>query len=243
MVNVLVIEDNFYYSKNLINAISDSNSLMRLYKICTDGKEAISIIKNESNKIDIILLDLQLPSYNGIDILKYIQSNNLIKYKNSIIVISSHVNLITQIRNNPYLYTYIDKISGFDNVLSKINKLIEIKKLEKDSLEHRICKELETINYNFSYMGTKYLLETILLLYKEKNWEDIKLEKKIYPILSKKHHKTVNNIKTNIINATELMYCSNDSNMINKYFRFYDNEKPTPKLVISTIIDKLKYGL
>lgn len=243
MVNVLVVEDNFYYSKNLINLISDTNPKMRLYKISTDGKEAIDIIKNKGNDIDIILLDLKLPRYSGIQILNYIEKNNLIKFKNSIIVISGEVDLMLQIRSNPYLYSYVNKMSCLDNVLKEINKLIEIKEQEKSSIEYIVCEELKKLHYNFSYVGTKYLLEVILLLYNEKNWEDIKLEKTIYPILAKNHKKTVNNIKTNIINATELMYCSNDISIINKYFNFYDNEKPTPKQVISTIIDKLKYDL
>ncbi len=240
MVNVLVVEDNFYYLKNLINILSHTNSKMRLYKISTDGKETIEILKNEENSIDIVLLDLKLPHYNGIEILNYIESNNLIKYKNSIIVISGEVELLIQIRNNPYLYSYIDKMSGLDNALKEINKLIEIKEQEKSSIEHLVGEELRKLHYNFLYIGTKYLEESILLMYNKDNWENIKLEKDIYPILSKKHKKTVNNIKTNIINATDLMYYDCESNILREYFQICDNEKPTPKIVISTIINNLK---
>ncbi|MCI8470459.1 MAG: response regulator [Clostridia bacterium] len=243
MVNVLVIEDNFYYSKSLINILADTNPKMRLCKISTNGKEAIEILKNQENAIDIILLDLKLPHYNGIEILNYIKSNNLIKYKNSIIVISGEVELLTQIRNNPYLYSYINKMSGLDNALNEINKLIEIKEEEKSSIEYRVVEELRKLHYNFLYIGTKYLEESILLMYNKDNWENIKLEKDIYPILSKKHKKTVNNIKTNIINATDLMYYDCESKILNEYFKICENEKPTPKIVISTVIDKLKYNL
>lgn len=243
MVNVLVIEDNLYYSKNLINIISDTNSKMRLYKISTNGREAIEIIKNQENCIDIILLDLKLPHYTGIEILDYIESNKLIKYKNSIIVISGEIELLLKIRNNPYLYSCIDKISGFEKILREINTLIEIKEQEKNSSEYKICEELKKIHYNFSYVGTKYLIETILLLYNNDSMEGIKLEKEIYPIISKKYKKTVNNIKTNIINATDLMYYDCDSEILNQYFRICDDEKPTPKTVILTILNNLKYNL
>lgn len=240
MVNILVVEDNFYYSKSLINILADTNPKMRLYKISTDGKEALDMLKDQENTIDIVLLDLKLPHYNGIEILNYIETNNLIKYKNSIIVISGEVELLMQIRNNPYLYSYIDKMSGLDNALKEINKLIEVKEQEKSSIEYKICEELRKLHYNFLYIGTKYLEEYILLMYNKNNWENIKLEKDIYTILSKKYKKTVNNIKTNIINATDLMYYDCESNTLNEYFKIYDNEKPTPKVVISTIINNLK---
>lgn len=154
MVNVLVVEDNFYYSKSLINVLSDANPKMRLYKISTNGKEAIDIIENQKNNIDIILLDLKLPEYNGIQILKYIESNKLEKFKNSIIVVSGEMNLILQIRNNPYLFSYIDKISGIEKILEEINSLIEIKENEKSSIEYKVCNELKILHYNFSYIGT-----------------------------------------------------------------------------------------
>lgn len=243
MVNILVIEDNIYYSKNLINLISDINSKMRVYNISTDGKEAIDIIKMQKDNIDIILLDLKLPHYSGVEILDYIESNNIEKYKNSIIVISSEVDLMLQVRNSTYLYSFINKVSGLENIVTEINKLIEIKEKEKSSVEYKISNELKKLHYNFSYNGTKYLMEAILLLYDEDNFEDIKLEKEIYSKIARKYKKTINNIKTNIIHATDLMCYDCATHILNEYFGIYDNEKPTPKIVISTIINNLKYKI
>lgn len=242
MVNVIVIEDNFYYSKNLINILSATNSKMRVFQISIDGREALEILKNQENAIDIILLDLKLPYYSGIEILNYIEENQLTKYKNSIIVISSEIELLVKVRNNPYLYSYVNKISGYENALKEINKLVEIKEHEKSSVEYRVCDELKKLHYNFSYVGTRYLVETILLMYNNNNWENAKLEKEVYPIISKKYKKTVNNIKTNILNATDLMYYDCEYKVLNEYFKISDDEKPTPKTVISTIMNKIKYN-
>lgn len=240
MVNILVVEDNIHYSKNLINILCNRNSRIRLYNMSTDGKEAIDIINNRKNDIDIILLDLKLPIYNGIDILNYIESNKLIEYTNSIIAISGEIDLMLQLRNSPYLYSFINKISGFENILIKVNELIEIKEQEKNSIEHKICIELKKLHYNFSYIGTRYLIETILLSYNNTDYEMLKLEKEIYPKLSKKYKKTVNNIKTNIINATTIMFYDCESSILENYFGISEDEKPTPKTVVSTIIGNLK---
>ena len=205
MVNVLAVEDDFYYLKNLINSLSDANLKIKLCKISIDGKETTDIIKNPKNNIDIILLDLKVSKCNGIQILDYIESNKLTKFKNSIIAISDNMNLMLQIRNNPYLFSYITKTSGMKKIIKEIGALAKIKEDNESLIKRKICNELETLHYNFSYVGTKYLMETIFLLYNTKLWEDAKLEKEVYPIISKKYKKSVNNIKCNIIHATNEM--------------------------------------
>lgn len=243
MINILVADDNFNYLKNLVNIISDNNPNVRLYNFCTNGQEVIDLLKNHQDNIDIILLDLNLPVCNGIEILNYIEENNLTKYKSSIIIISGEIELILKIRNNSYLYTAINKINGFDKILTELNKLICIKEEEKNSIEYKIYEELKKLNYNFSYVGTRYLKEALLLLNESNNLENIKLEKDIYPIISKKHKKSINNIKTNIINASDLMYYDCEAETLKEYFKIIDGEKPTPKTIIITILDKIKYSL
>ena len=240
MVNVLVVEDNFYYSKNLINLISDTNPKMRLYKISNEGKEAIDIIINKGNDIDIILLDLKLPRYSGIQILNYIEKNNLIKFKNSIIVISGEVDLMLQIRSNPYLYSYVNKMSSLDNALKEINKLIEIKEQEKSSIEYIVYEELKKLHYNFSYVGTKYLYDAIIMIAQNKSIASKNLKNDVYVKVAKKYNEKVHNVKCNINNATIIMNCDCPKNIIMNYFNFLDsNSEATPKLVIDTILEKL----
>ena len=72
MLNLLIIDDNLYYSKNLINIIMENDSEYKIYKILTNGKEAFDTIINEKEKIDIILLDLNIPKCNGLEILERI---------------------------------------------------------------------------------------------------------------------------------------------------------------------------
>lgn len=243
MVNILIIEDNLNYSKNLINILFEKRENARLYKILTNGSEAIKILKTSQDKIDVIILDLNLPGINGINILKEIENTNLVEYKGSIIVISGEIELISQIIGNGYIYSYINKLSGFEKISYELSKLIEIKEQEKASLEHKIFKELKYLNYNFSYLGTKYLEKAIKLIYEYDNIDCIKLEKDIYLKLSKKYNKSTISIKTDIIHATDLMYYDCNSEKLSKYFGIVNNEKPTPKMVITTIVKKLKYEI
>lgn len=243
MVNVLVVDDNLNYSKNLINIITNQNPKVRLCNICTDGEEVINMITSHQSSIDIILLDLKLPNYNGIEILYYIQKNNLTKYQDSIIAISGEMGLLSKLKGNSYLHSFISKVAGFEKITREINDLIEMKESEKYSIEYKVHKELEKLNFNFSYVGTQYLYETILILYNKYNdcFEDKKLEKNIYPIISKKYKKSVNNIKTNIINASNAMYYDCEYKILKEYFGVDYNEKPKPKEIVIKILNNIKY--
>ena len=64
MVNILIADDNIYYAKTLMNIINDNDSNIKVTHIAVDGKETLEILKN--SKIDIVLLDLKLPTFNGI---------------------------------------------------------------------------------------------------------------------------------------------------------------------------------
>ncbi len=60
MVNVLIVEDNIYYAKSLMDLIN--NEKVRVCNIAINGMEALNIIqRNEA--IDVILLELKMPIY------------------------------------------------------------------------------------------------------------------------------------------------------------------------------------
>lgn len=109
---------------------------------------------------------------------------------------------------------------------------------EEKILREKIENELLYLGYNLSHVGTRYLVEIIELLYNDDTSEN--LEKNFYPIISEKYNKSINNIKNNIFNATNLMftYCSNEKLL--KYFGIVELIKPSPKLVMFTVLSKIQ---
>ena len=77
MVNVLVVEDNFYQSKQIVNYILKRNEDIKLYALTYSGKEALEIIQEQ--KVDIILLDLKLKEMDGTVIIKEIENQKISK--------------------------------------------------------------------------------------------------------------------------------------------------------------------
>ena len=206
MVDILVADDNIYYTKTLINSINEKNIYTRLCAIATNGKEVLEKIKQ--NKIDIILLDLEMPKYNGFEVLNILSKQYRDCYRNSVIVISNYHNNYDKFQNNPCVYSCANKINGIDYILNEIQELVEIKEKDKfqRNLKKDVMQELAKLNYNFKYSGTKYLIESIMLIWNKQDIYNINLKRDIFPIIAKNNNKTDSNVKININNATEMMF-------------------------------------
>lgn len=126
MLNMLVVDDNIFFAKILINNVVMVNPNIRLCMIATDGNEAINAINTQ--KIDLILLDLKLPKYSGLDILEYLIKDKNNTYNNSIIVISGESEMLLKVRNNPLVYSYVNKSGGIEKIIKEISQLASLKK-------------------------------------------------------------------------------------------------------------------
>lgn len=241
MFNLLIIDDNLEYSKNLINYILKNNSNIRLSCIASNGLEALDYLYSPSYNFDIILLDLKLPLFSGLDILKKLNEKPILKYYNSIIIISNEIKLLSNLFNNNYLYSYTNKINGFDNILSILNNLINNKISFSKSLDEKILKELNYLKYSDKCIGTKYLFEAISLILNNPSLNYENLSENVYPLIANKYNKSINNIKCNINNATVLMNCDCKKEIITNYFQFTNtSSEAKPKQVINAILNKLK---
>lgn len=248
MLNLLVVEDDIYFSKLIINKTIQSNKDLRLCMIATDGKEALDIIKKE--KIDIILLDLNLPKCNGLEILDFLNKYKREEYIKSIIVISCEVDMIRKTIDNPLVYNYISKVQGIDEIVEKVNNISKEKEddLREKKLIHKrrkivkkkIQKELINLGYNSQYIGTEYLSDSIYYIYLLKKKKRIKLEKDIYPIIAEKNRTTINTVKCDIIKATNRLKNDVDQLKLKEYFGYFLDMKIKPKLVMTTVLNKIE---
>ena len=144
---------------------------------------------------------------------------------------------IENISKNNMIVEYILQESDRDEIIYKVNKVVEKKDI--DVKRKAIIKELEYINYNTDYKGTNYLIDTILQVYRNKKIMIENLQKDVYPIISQIHKKSINTIRCNIRHATECMYCECNIKKLNEYFGIIDDERPTTKDVIYTVLSKI----
>lgn len=240
MINILIIDDNIYYAKKLMDLINEYNSSIRVCSIAINGKEAIKML-NEKNDIDIFLLDLKLPIYNGNQILEMLTEEKKIKYYQSCIVISGEIELIMKLNRNNIIYSYANKGVDILEIINKINELIKIKHKEKENItiRNKINNELTYLGYNMSHKGSVYLSDAIYYIVSNQKYEFENLKKEIYPKVAYKHNKNVNNIKCNILRATEAMYFECETNRLMKYLNFQKDIKPKSKEIIYAILNKI----
>lgn len=236
MVNFLIVDDNMNYAISLMNYINKNNSNIRVCNIAVNGKNAIELLNSPQENIDIILLDLKLPLYDGIEILQKIKYKE--KYKESFIIISGELNLANKIYKNEMIYTILNKLYTLEEITEKIEELVKIK--DEDNLKEKIINELLYLNYDISNIGTIYLIEVIkYIILKKPNKESNNLTKEIYPIIAKRYKDTVHNIKSNIERASNRMYYHCEMNKLQKYFNYNEDMKPNVKTIITTIINKI----
>ena len=76
MINVLMIDSESSIKEVKQYLGSCSNNINISYN-CSDGIDAVNIIKEHERDIDIILMDTILPSLDGIGVLKFMNRENI----------------------------------------------------------------------------------------------------------------------------------------------------------------------
>lgn len=87
-MKILVIDDN----KEITDAISFYfDSIDISYVIANDGREGLHMIKDRDD-FDLILLDIAMPEFTGLDIIHELKQDNLLSLKNIVFFTASSLN-------------------------------------------------------------------------------------------------------------------------------------------------------
>ncbi|MGC8765920.1 MAG: HD domain-containing phosphohydrolase [Brevinematia bacterium] len=159
--NFLVVEDELPVLRILTDILKLSPYVNAIFT-AEDGEKAFNLYK--SNKVDVVITDILMPKFTGLELLKKIKESN---QDANIIVISAYgniENLKEAIRNGAY--DYIMKPFTVDEILFSVNRVIEkLKLLEErknyiNSLEKAI-KDTKSELENSFYDSLKVILNTI----------------------------------------------------------------------------------
>ena len=119
------------------------------------------------------------------------------------------------------------------NILLKENE-------SKEMIKKKICDELKKLKYNFSYIGTRYFVEAIYILYILKKNYNCNFEKEIYPLIENVYENSANNIKCSIAYATDKMFYDCDEEFLKEYIGEFYFFKPGPKTIAFAIVKNIK---
>lgn len=230
MLNILILDDNFEFVETLFNELNKNENKYKITKICTDSKKSLKYILNDS--FDVILLDLNMPNLNGLQILDIIKKNNLKCY---VIVISGDTNHIVElVKGNFNIYKIFTKPFNINELRETLNKLYDFENNSKDNVTLCIEDLLNEYNFNKSSIGYSYIIDCLKICIK-KNYRHIPNMKLLYKIIAEKENiVTPSNIGWNIEKCINTMRKCTDEDIIKKYFCFL----PSPKLFLNTILSK-----
>ena len=132
-LNILLIEDDLIEIMKFKRTISKLNLNHKLIE-AKNGEEALTILNKKDQIPDIILLDLNMPKISGIEFLKILKNDEVLKYIPTIVLTTSknHKDVLDCYKIGIAGYVlkplkYEDYVLKIENVLSywSINELIK----------------------------------------------------------------------------------------------------------------------
>ena len=116
-MRILVVDDN----KDIIEARSfycQSEDI--IYKVINQGKKALDIIQRE--KFDLILLDLAMPEFSGLDVIKWLNEEGILESNKVVIFTASSDRIVLGKIKNSGIKEIFKKPFSLDNLIKLIEK-------------------------------------------------------------------------------------------------------------------------
>lgn len=234
-MNIILIEENKIRLKEISNKISQSNINAKIFSIFFDIVEAIPLLSMDN--IDIIIFSEINQKISCEQLLNIMNITNKNISKKLFIFITNSKNNFSHLINKPFVKTFLE--NNNEQIAEKI--FFEISKINDDIIINKIKNELKKLNFNFSHVGTNYLISTIYETYKCKSNININLSKDIFTIVGKKFNKSPNTIHSGIKKTIINMYYDCKESIVMKYFNYYCfDERPRLKEIIFEIISKIQ---
>ena len=185
---LFVVDDN----KCLVDTIKEyfkDNAEITVSLSANDGEEAIRLIESKQDEYDMILMDLILPTKDGLCILEYLAEKNIDK---KVIVVTSYntqdvIRRVSEYRVNYFLlkpYRLEDLEKRIKEVMIGVKYGSHTLDVFHNNLQICITKTLHELGVPSHIKGYQYIREGITLVYK--NPEIIGgITKELYPEIAK----------------------------------------------------------
>ena len=238
----LLVIDNDQFTTNQLKNYFSSHAVMNVVKVIEDGEEGLEYIKKNPNSFDCLIIDLILPSIDGLTI---IQKLNEIDKDKKIVVLSGYKDQRVFKSISKYnIDYYMLKPFSLENLELRIKDIFINNKYTYESLEsqRKITKILHVLGVPSHIKGYIYIRESINIMYNSPEMVG-GITKEIYPEIAKKFNTTPSRVERAIRHAIEISWNRGDYDTMDEIFGHsvdFDKSKPTNSEFIATIADHLR---
>ena len=237
-INTIIIEDNDEDLACITESLKkDKNvNILNAFK---DGMDALEYLKHNHNNVDLIIMELLLPSLDGLSLIEKLLECNI--NKRTIITSSYKEAKIIKDLAKYNIIGYFVKPFSMSAVEKKIDSLVEDNISYTDNIDLKVSEILHNLGIPSHIRGYKYIRDGITMMY---NNDTISLiTKEIYPQIAYKYETTASRVERAIRHAIEVSWVRGDIGLMEEFFGFSiscDKSKPTNSEFLSTIADRLK---
>ena len=231
MVQVMIAEDNIEISSMYCKFLTKDKNI-NIISRTEDGEKTIAMYK--ALKPDVLILDLDMPKLNGLEVINQISKDSDEKNKCNIIVISGNNELMHKLFNTAKVYRIMPKPTNLDDVLSII---IDISKVPEELSQIKLKSLLLELKFNLYSRGTLYLIDAINIAYNEPMLL-CKIED-LYNRVAKKNNISMNKIQRSIRSSIDVMNSHISKELLRSFFNIYNNELIAPKYFFTIILEYL----
>lgn len=210
-----------------------------------DGIQAKEYIKNNNDKYDVIVIDVQLSKRDGISIISELHNEGidnkyfLISEYNTVFLkkITNVIPNIEAIFINPEIAKDIE--DAIIICTNKEQKVIE--STEEIEIKSIISKQLHKLGMPAHIKGYQYIREGIFQIFMNKG-NVSKITKDLYPLIAKMYETTPSRVERAIRHSIEVSWSRGDYDVMESIFGNsvdFERSKPTNSEFISSVADAI----
>lgn len=231
MVKVMIADDNIDLNSMYCKFLTNDKSI-EVVSSTTDGETTLD--EYLKHKPDLLLLDLDMPKINGLEIINKLSYDTTEKSKCNIIIISGSTEMRFQLLNTAKVYRIIPKPTSPQHVLDVIKEFDKENSISEVLSTKKISDLLIDLNIQPYSKNYDYLIDSILIAYKKPFvLRNIKL---LYEEIGRKNNVSPTQVKWIIRNSINVMNKYITQDMLSSIFHIRDNRILTPKYFFTMLI-------
>ena len=210
MQKAIIVDDNYPFVEQLYNYLyQEKPENIEIVRIFSDGKQALDYLSK--NSIQILLVDLNLPKLNGIELIEEVHKLNQDIH---IIVMSGYFHLIKTLKSkNIPIDSYLLKPFNMKELMTVLKTIQQTPHTQID-----IMQLLDHFYFNKNHIGYFYIIDCLEFCL-ENHYASMPSSKIVYQYIAEKHgYNNYLKIGWNIDKCIKIMYELTSDEVKQKFF-------------------------